>query len=88
MSEVIGPNVKRLIAHKMSLDVQGGFAGALQFLSNKDNITASAKKAADWVRLAIQALRQAGEPNPWKDADDDTIAGYFLSEIDKRKAAQ
>lgn len=90
MNEVIGPNVKRLIAHKMSLDAiprGGGLNDALNYLSSKDNITESARRAKDWVRLAIRTLRQAAEPNPWKDADDEAIAGEFLRKIDERQRA-
>ncbi len=87
----IGPNVRKLIARKMSLDAVpkgGGFNDALNFLSDKSNITESAKRAAKWVQLAIQTLRQAGEPNPWKDADDETIAKEFLRKIAERQAMQ
>lgn len=89
MSETIGPNVKRLIAHKMSLDAVpagGGLNAALDFLSDKDNITESARRSTEWVRLAIKALRQAAEPNPWKDADDEAIAGEFLKRIGERES--
>ena len=89
-AERLGPNVKRLIAHKMSLDAVpagGGMDAALSFLSSKDNITESARRAKDWVRLAIKAVRSAAEPNPWKDADDEAIAGHFLEKIAERQTA-
>lgn len=88
MNEQIGPNVKKLIAHKMSLDAiprGGGFEDGLNFLSSKDNITEGAKRAKDWVKLAIESVRKAGEPNPWKDCDDEAIAGYFLKKIEERQ---
>lgn len=88
MGETVGPNVKKLIAHKMSLDAVprgGGFNDALGFLSDKDNITDGARRAKQWVQLAIVTLRQAAEPNPWKDADDEAIAGEFLRKIEERQ---
>lgn len=88
MPDKIGPNVRRLIAHKMSLDAipkGGGFADGLNFLSDRSKITEGARRATDWVQLAIKTLRQAAEPNPWKDADDETIAAEFLKRVRERK---
>lgn len=87
-AERVGPNVKRLIARKMSLDAVprgGGLADGLAFLSRKENITENAKTASAWVRVAMQAVREATEPNPWKDADDETIAVYLLKQIAERE---
>lgn len=89
--ELIGPNVRKLIAHKMSLDAVpagGGFTSALNFLSRKENIAASAKSAKDWVKAALRAVREARQPNPWALATDEEIAGYLLAEIDKRQQSQ
>lgn len=90
MDEPIGPNVRKLIAHKMSLDAVpagGGFAAALDFLSRKENITASAKSAKDWVRTALRAVREAAAPNPWALSTDEEIAGYLLEKIAERQSA-
>jgi hypothetical protein len=87
MVETIGPNVKRLITRKMSLDAiprGGGFVDGLAFLSRKENITEGAKNASLWVKAAIRIVRQAAEPNPWKDADDEAIASYLLEQITER----
>ena len=81
-------NVKRLVAHKMSVDAVpggGGLVDALKFLSSKEAILSGARAATEWVRLAIAAVRQAGEPNPWKDADDEAIAGEILRRIKDRQ---
>lgn len=91
MSEQIGPNVRRLIAHKMSLDAipkGGGFADGLNFLSKKENITESAGRAKDWVRVALRAVREAAAPNPWALSTDEEIAGYLLDEIKKRQSSE
>lgn len=84
----MGPNVKRLIAEKMATDAippNGGLADALSFLSSKESIASGARKATDFVRLAILAVRNAAEPNPWKNRDDEAIAGELLRRIDARR---
>ena len=84
----IGPNVKRLIAHTMSMDAipdVGGFADGVKFLSDISGMKASAKNASEWVKAAIEAIRNAGEPNPWKQSDDETIARELLRLIRIRR---
>jgi len=79
-----GPNVRKLIAHKMARDAVpsgGGLADALAFLTRKEAIVASARAATEWVALAIRAVREAGEPNPWREASDEEIAGELLRRI-------
>lgn len=83
-----GPNVKRLIAHKMSLDAVpkgGGVADAMKFLTTPGAIVKSAKEATAWVAEAIRVVRLAAEPNSWKNADDEAIAGEILRQIEARK---
>lgn len=83
-----GANVKRLIAHKMSRDAVpegGGMTDALAFLANPPRLCAAAKEATAWVMEAIRVVRLASEPNPWKDADDEAIAGEILRQIAERK---
>lgn len=82
-----GPNVKKLIAHKMSIDAvpaNGGFRSAIDFLLDKDRIKRSARDAEEWVQASLLLIRQAAEPNPWKEADDEAIAGELLRQIDER----
>ncbi len=83
-----GPNVRKLIASKMSLDAVpagGSFADTVAFLSSVKNVQDGARKAAMWVNAAIQAVRCAVEPNPYNAADDETIAGVLLKEIEAKK---
>lgn len=83
-----GPNVKKLIAHKMSLDAVppgGGLRSALEFLSDAKNIARSAKNATAWVNEVIGLVRNASDPNPWRNADDEAIAGEILKGIEARK---
>ncbi len=84
-----GPNVKKLIIAKMSRDAipdGGGFGDGIAFLlSGPERLMAAAKASTDWVERAIQAVRMATGPNPWKDADDETIAAEILRSIAERK---
>lgn len=81
-----GPNMKRLIAHKMSRDAipdGGGIAAGIAFLTS-GKIGEAAKAATQWCETAILAVRQAAEPNPWKSATDEEIAGELAKQIDDR----
>lgn len=83
-----GPNVKRLIIQKTSTDAipkDGGLADGLRFLSSSARIAAGIRAATEWVQLAIQAVREAAEPNPWKNADDETIAAEILRQIEEKR---
>lgn len=81
-------NVGKLIIHKISLDAipaGGGVADGIAFLSDKKKISAGFQSARSWVAAVIKAVRLAGEPNPFKDADDETIAGEILKRIEEKK---
>lgn len=85
-----GPNMRRLAVHRMALDAVpagGGFADAIRFMSSKDRIVSSAKAAEEWARAAVDAIRNAADPNPWRDADDEAIAGEILRGVAARKSA-
>jgi hypothetical protein len=84
-----GPNVKKLICHKISLDAVpagGGLQSAIEFLSDKDRIISSARSATQWVETAIAAVKVA-PGNPFGD-DDEAIAGEILRGIEERKKQQ
>jgi hypothetical protein len=90
-AEKITPNVKRLIIHKMSVDAVpagGGLATALDYMMKPGGLANGLKEARTWVMNAINAVRGASEPNPWKDADDETIATELMRKVDERKAAR
>jgi hypothetical protein len=85
------PNVRKLIFHKMSLDAipkGGGFADGIKFLSDREGMAKSLRAADDWVKAAILAVRNAGEPNPWRDKTDEDIAGELMRKIEERKIEQ
>ena len=80
--------MRKLIFHKMSLDAipkGGGIADGIKFLSDRNGMVKSLHAADQWVIGAIAAIRNAGEPNPWKDQTDEAIAGEILRKIEERK---
>ena len=88
MSETIGPNVKKLIIYRISLAAipkGGGVADGIHFLADNDKIKKVTFESYDWVKSAIQVVRQAKEPNPFKDETDEEIAGEILRKIEERK---
>uniref|UniRef100_A0A6M3IRQ7 Uncharacterized protein n=1 Tax=viral metagenome TaxID=1070528 RepID=A0A6M3IRQ7_9ZZZZ len=84
----LGPNVKKLIAHKMSLDAipkGGGIKNGIDFLTNRKRITQSFRESNEWVEKVIAIIKNANEPNPWKNADSEAIASELLCRIDEKK---
>ena len=84
----LGPNVRKLWAIKMATDAipaNGGLVDGLKFLSSKESIASGAKAASEWTQAALLAVRQAAEPNPWKNATDEEIAAEILRKIEQKK---
>lgn len=81
-------NMDRLAVHKMSLDAipdGGGFIDGLYFLRDAPRLTKSAKAAKEWAVAAVLAVRQASDPNPWRESSDEEIAGEILRRVEERK---
>jgi hypothetical protein len=88
MSEQLTPNIKKLMIHKVSLDAipkGGGVADGIKFLSDKNKIITTFRESHEWVKKAIQAVRQAGEPNPFKNSTEEEIAGEILRKIEEKR---
>lgn len=84
----MGPYVRRLVIQKMATDAippRGSLADALSFLSSRKQISEGMRKAETYIQAAIIAVREAAEPNPWREADDEAIAQEILRKIDERK---
>lgn len=82
-------NVKKLIFYRVSLDAipkGGGVKDGILFLSSPKLVSKSFKESCEWVNTAISIVRQAKAPNPFKDADNETIAGEILRQIEERRA--
>lgn len=85
----IGPNIKRLVARKMGFDAipagsPDAFNAGIAFLSQPRHLLDSAREAVGWTKAAILAVRRAAEPNPWKEASDEEIAGELLRLAEKK----
>lgn len=79
----MGPNVKRLIAYKMSFDAippGGGFAAGVDFLLSPGRLAQSGQAAVDWVKQSISLVKSAPD-NPYGD-DDEAIAGALLERLE------
>ena len=86
-----GPNIKKLIIHKMSMIAVpkgAGIGDALNFMTKPGAIGNAAKEATEWIENALKAIRLADDPNPWRDATDEEIAGHLLREIDSKMASR
>jgi hypothetical protein len=73
----------------MALDAvppHGGLADALHFLRQPAKVVSTAREATAWVEQALQLVRQAADPNPWRDASDEDIAAEILRRIEDRKS--
>ena len=84
-----GPNVKKLIIQKMSTDAVpsgGGLKDAVEFLSFKDRIINGVKVATKFVEESIKAVREAADPNPWRAATDEEIAGEILRQVERKRS--
>ena len=82
------PNVKKLIMRKMSFDAVpsgGGVADAITFLTQPKKIAEGWRKAEEWTRAALAAVRNAADPNPWRYASDEDIAGELLRKANERE---
>jgi len=88
----LGPNMKKLIFAKMGKDAVpdgGGVGDAIKFLTTPGAMSAGFKSACEFSDLAILAVRMAAEPNPFKNATEEEIAGEILRKIeDKRKTSR
>lgn len=86
--ENIGPNVKKLIAIRMStLAIKNGtpepFKEGLLFLMDKHRFKQVSTEAVQWVKDAIAVVKTAPD-NPYGD-DDEAIAGEVLRLYEERK---
>lgn len=79
-----GPNVKKLIAHRMSQQIVppgGGLADAIGAMVEPGKLLAVSREATTWVEAAIQAVKSAPD---CRFEDDEAIAGEILSKISER----
>lgn len=82
---MMGPNVRRLIVHKMSQDIvpdSGGFLDAVKVLSTPGALGNHARTATEWVKTVLALVRTAPD-NPYQ--TDEEIAGEILRRIEEKR---
>ena len=86
--------MKRLAVHKMSIDMvppgSGGSLGesvarVVRQVQDRERFTSLARDAEQWAWKAVEAVRNAAEPNPWRNASDEEIAAELVRQIEERK---
>lgn len=74
----------RLMVHRMATvaipDGQG-FKAGIDFFLDRDKRRQIGNEALEWTREAIALVRNAPDPNPWRDATDDDIAAEILRRV-------
>jgi hypothetical protein len=83
-----GPNFRKLVIHKMSMEAipnGGGFADGIKFLSSPATIKEEWVKAQEWCESAVDAIRKAGDPNPFRDFSEEEISAEILKQLGERK---
>jgi len=86
----MGPNIHKLIAHKVSLLLippgsQSGIAQIADALLTPGGLLTVTREATVWVEAALAAVRAAPD-NTYADAE--AIAGEILRRVDERLAKQ
>jgi hypothetical protein len=83
----MGPNFKKFVIRKMSRDAipdGGGLGAGIEFLTTPGKMASGLHAATEWCDAAVKAVRLAGEPNPWKNANEEEIAGELVRRIEER----
>lgn len=65
-----------------------GIAGAYKVLSKPGEVARLTKEACAWAREAVDLVRTAADPNPWRDATDEDIAAEVVRQAEARLAEQ
>ena len=82
----MGPNFKKLVAHRMALSAippGGGLGDGIAFLMDKDKMLSAGKDAQKWVNDAIDVVMTAPD-NPYGN-DREAIAAEIVRRIELRR---
>lgn len=80
-------NMQRLAIQKASRDAVpdgGGIKDVIKLLTDPKGLAANLRAAQEWAKQAVQAVRNADDPNPWRNATDEEIAGVILKEAEAK----
>lgn len=64
------------------------FARVMEILQSASELTRRARLAHDRCRESIRLVREAADPNPWKNSTDDEIASEILRRLEERRSQQ
>lgn len=81
-------NIARLFAEKMATDMiapGGGLGGILTRIATPGLLAQKSREAKAFCELAVAAIRNAAEPNPWRNSTDEEIAGELLRVLDEKR---
>lgn len=80
-------NLMKLTIAKWSTDAipeGGGIADGIKAIIKLAGGAPDLRKANQWCLDAIEAVRQAKDPNPYKTMSDEEIAAVILKEMDSK----
>jgi hypothetical protein len=85
-----GPNVRKLIVHKMALlmippGTPDPLVKGVAELTSPGNLSAKARQATEWVEAVIAAIKAAPD-NTYR--TDEEIAAAILHKVEERQKAQ
>lgn len=85
----LGPQMTRFVVSRMSVDALNGtgrgIVAVVEFLQKPGSLADSARRSLEWCDQAIHSLRGAQEPNPFKTADEETIAAEVNRKLHETK---
>lgn len=85
----MGPNFRKLLSRRAGMIMEEragpGFDATVSHLL-EGGLGPALKDAKTWCDAAMQAVRQAADPNPWKYASDEVIAEHILKKVEERNA--
>lgn len=84
----LSPNVRELViimTSRVAIPDGGGLADGISFFTNRDKRLSIMTSAEELTKQSINLVRHAAEPNPWRTATDEEIAGEMLRKLDERR---
>lgn len=87
----LGPNMKKFIAERsaqLTVERGGSDPGDIAARILDGGFQQDLREASLWCKKAVEIVRLAAEPNPWKSATEEEICGWILEKLEIRKKEQ
>lgn len=89
MAQPLPPSVLKLISYRMSLIAipkgsKDPFTAGARAILEEGRLAQIGHEATEWTKAAIHLIRNAAEPNPWKESTDEDIAADILRKVEER----